>query len=352
MATQNSGSKEQKTWVSPRAKPSYFLGAPDPQEKPRFCRDTFFGLPRLADLQRDRSDLLDDHLVSIVPVPFDSGSSYGNGSRFGWRGIRDASTRYRTVNQDVAFGAAEVAQARDLCDYIQIAQADPISCTPFNIGLAVDQMKAGFGKILNLGGRILAVGGDHTIVYPLLAAEYQKFGKVAVIHFDSHYDTFPGYFGQDVTHGTPFRNAYEEDLIDPSKSVHIGIHGPIGALTDQTDDQEMGFTTIASREIFDHNLGAIVQKTRDVVGDMPVHVSVDIDVLDPGVAPKTGTPEPGGLSAKQLQELILGLSGLNIVGADIVEVSSDSGQEPTAVAGAGVAFNLLTLMSMRICAQK
>ena len=167
----------------------------------------------------------------------------------------------------------------------------------------------------------MCLGGDHSLSLPLLRATAGTARPVALVHFDAHLDTWDTYFGAPYTHGTPFRRAVEEGLLDLGTSAHVGIRGPLYSTGDMAQDRELGFATVTTMDVARQGADAAVERVLERVGDRPVYVSVDIDVLDPAHAPGTGTPEPGGLTTRELQMILRGLVGANLVGGDVVEVS-------------------------------
>jgi agmatinase len=198
-------------------------------------------------------------------------------------------------------------------------------------------------------GRIVTIGGDHTIALPLLRAVAALHGPVALIHFDAHLDTWDTYFGAPYTHGTPFRRAVEEGLLDLDVSAHVGIRGPLYSERDLLDDKALGFATVSTQDVARHGAGQAVDRVRSRVGDRPIYVSIDIDVLDPAHAPGTGTPEPGGLTTRELQMILRGLGDLHLVGADVVEVApAYDHAELTTIAAANIVYELLGLMALDI----
>ncbi len=175
---------------------------------------------------------------------------------------------------------------------------------------------------------------------------HQRRGPCALVHFDAHLDTWDTYFGASYTHGTPFRRAAEEGILDLDHSMHVGIRGPLYTAADLQDDADLGYAIVSTSELSRDGVGRAVERIRDRVGETPIYVSVDIDVLDPAHAPGTGTPEPGGLTTRELQELLRGLDGLRIAGADVVEVSpAYDHAEITALAAAQIAYELLALLA-------
>jgi len=304
-------------------------GPMDASRTPRFAGPpTFALLPR-----RDEVTRCD---VAVVGVPFDSGTSYRPGARFGPAAVRQGSRLLRPWHPGLGVGPL-VAQ--------QVADAGDIACNPFDINESVDQIQAGATELLDGAGHLLAIGGDHTIAFPLLRVVRQRFGPVALVHFDAHLDTWQTYFGAPVTHGTPFRRAAEEGLFLDSHSMHIGIRGPVYAASDLEEDAELGFRTVTAMEIERIGVEGTLSRIRERVGDAPLYISIDIDVLDPAHAPGTGTPEAGGLTSRELLGILRGLAGAPLVGADVVEVSpAYDHAEITAVAAAHVSYELLALM--------
>jgi agmatinase len=311
-------------------------GPVDASVVPRFAGiATFARLPRLDEV--GRAD------VAVVGVPFDSGVSYRPGARFGPAHVREASRLLRPYNpaQDVfPFGAQQVADAGD------------IAANPFSIEEAVRQIEEGATGLAEHADRLLTIGGDHTIALPLLRAVTKKLGRtVAVLHFDAHLDTWDTYFGAPTTHGTPFRRASEEGLIDLTASMHVGIRGPLYAKSDLEDDERLGFSIITSEYVEEHGLPAAIDRMRARLGDAPLYISIDIDVLDPAHAPGTGTPEAGGLTSRELLRMLRSLEAHDIVGADVVEVApAYDHAQLTAVAASHVAYELLSAMAPRASA--
>ncbi len=304
-------------------------GPMDASRTPRFAGPpTFALLPR-----RDEVRQCD---VVIAGVPFDSGTSYRPGARFGPAAVRQGSRLLRPWHPAL--------QVSPLAGQ-QVADAGDIACNPFDIKEAVGQIEAGAAALLEGAGRLLAIGGDHTIAYPLLRVTRQRTGPVALVHFDAHLDTWQTYFGAPITHGTPFRRAAEEGLFLPGRSVHVGIRGPLYGPSDLTEDAGLGFSVLPAMDLETSGIAGMVERIRARVGDAPMYISIDIDVLDPAHAPGTGTPEAGGLTSRELLGTLRGLAGSNVVGADVVEVApAYDHAEMTAIAAAHVGYELLTLM--------
>lgn len=305
------------------------LGPRDSSRTPRYAGiATFALLPRLEEV--GRAD------IAVVGIPFDSGVSYRPGARFGPSHVRESSRLLRPYNQvqDVSPFAA-----------LQVADAGDIAVNPFSLDEAVREIEARADELTADGTRLLTIGGDHTIALPLLRSVAKRHGPVAVVHFDAHLDTWNTYFDAPITHGTPFRRASEEGLIDLTASIHIGIRGPLYGREDLADDARLGFAVIGSHDVERHGMTAALDRMHNRLGDRPLYVSVDIDVLDPAHAPGTGTPEAGGLTSRELLEFLRGLRSHRIVGADVVEVApAYDHAQLTGIAASHVAYEILTSM--------
>ncbi|KAA2262644.1 agmatinase [Solihabitans fulvus] len=309
--------------------PATPVGPADATRIPRYAGDgTFARLPRLTDLP--------DADVLVWGVPFDTGASYRPGARFGPNHVRQSSRLLRPYNPALD---VEPFTAR------QVADAGDVGVNPFDLGAAVATIEEAAGALCGTRRRLIAIGGDHTIALPLLRVQHERHGPIAVLHFDAHLDTWDTYFGAAYTHGTPFRRASEEGLVDLDHSVHVGIRGPLYSRLDLTESEKLGFTAVHARDFARQPIDDIVNRVRARLGDRPVYVSIDIDVLDPGFAPGTGTPEAGGLSSRELLEVLRGLAGLNVVGADVVEVApAYDHAEITGIAAAHVIYELLCVL--------
>lgn len=306
------------------------VGPPNALAVPRFAGpDTFARLPRLDDVGTAA--------VAIVGVPFDSGVSYRSGARFGPAAIRAGSKLLRPYHPGLDVEPWRVHQ---------VADAGDIACNPFDIVEAIGAIAAAATALLERADRLVVLGGDHTIALPLLRAMHGRHGPIALVHFDAHLDTWDTYFGAPYTHGTPFRRAFEEGLLAPERSVHVGIRGPVYSTRDYAADAGMGFAIISTTDVARDGADAATASIRGRVGEEPVYLSVDIDVLDPAHAPGTGTPEPGGLTTRELLAMLRGLDGLNLVGGDVVEVApAYDHAELTALAAANVAYEYLGLFA-------
>lgn len=300
------------------------------QAVPRYAgASTFARLPRIDDV--DRAD------IAVLGVPFDSGTSYRPGARFGPEAVRAASKLLRPFH---------IGLEVEPWVTMQIADAGDVGVSPFDIAEAIAGIEQAARSLSTRADRIVAIGGDHTIALPMLRAAHAQHGPVALVHFDAHFDTWDNLFGAPMVHGTPFRRAVEEGLLDVGGSAHVGIRSTTPSAQDFTDDAELGFATFTTLDVARRGVDAIVDRVRTRVGDRPVYVSIDIDVLDPAHAPGTGTPEPGGLSTRELQLILYGLADLRVIGADVVEVApAYDHAQITALAAAGVTFDLLAMMA-------
>jgi len=308
------------------------MGPPDARKVPRFAGpDTFARLPRL--------DEVGTAAVSILGVPFDSGVSYRPGARFGPSAIRAGSKLLRPYHP-----ALEVQP----WNVHQVADAGDVAANPFSITEAIASVESGARTVLGAAQHLVAIGGDHTIALPLLRATASRHGPVALVHFDAHLDTWDTYFDAPYTHGTPFRRAVEEGLLALEASAHVGIRGPLYTPADLVEDADLGFATVTTLDVARRGVDDAIGRVRERVGDRPVYVSIDIDVLDPAHAPATGTPEPGGLTSRELQLILRGLDAVNVVGADVVEVApAYDHAELTALAAANVVYELLGVLARR-----
>ncbi|MBM7784872.1 agmatinase [Tenggerimyces flavus] len=316
----------------PRVTEGRYLGQVDATLVPRFAGPaTFARLPR--------PDEVSDVDVAVVGAPFDSAVTYRPGARFGPGHIRESSRLLRPYNP-----AQEVAPfARQ-----QVVDAGDLVVNPFSIDEALGQIEAGTRALLERAGKVLVLGGDHTVALPTLRAISSVHGPVAVVHFDAHLDTWDTYFGAAYTHGTPFRRASEEGLLDRSGCLHVGIRGPLYDASDLRADGELGFQVVPSVELDALGVAGVVERIRVRVGDRPVYVSVDVDVLDPAFAPGTGTPEAGGLTSRELLAILRSFASLRLVGADLVEVApAYDHAQITGIAAAHVAYELISAMAPR-----
>lgn len=308
-------------------------GPVDASVNPRYSGiATFARLPRIEEVEHTD--------IAVVGIPFDTGVSYRPGTRFGPSHVRESSRLLRPYNpaQDVSPFAA-----------VQVSDAGDIPVNPFDIDDAVTTVEREATALGEQVERIVTIGGDHTLALPLLRAVVKKHGPVAVLHFDAHLDTWDTYFGAPITHGTPFRRASEEGLIDLTASCHVGTRGPLYDKSDLEDDARLGFSIVSSEYIEEHGVEAGIERMLERLGDRPIYVSVDIDVLDPAHAPGTGTPEAGGLTSRELLRMLRALRPGNVVGADVVEVSpAYDHAQMTGIAASHVLYEIITVLAAQL----
>ena len=274
--------------------------------------------------------------AAFIGVPLDIGASNRAGARFGPRQIRAESSLIRPYN--MATGAAPF-------DALQVADLGDVPINTYSLEKSVGIITDFYREVLGHGCVPLTLGGDHTIALPILRAVAERHGPVALIHVDAHADVNDEMFGERIAHGTPFRRAVEEGLLQTSKVWQIGLRGSGYAADDFDWPRRQGFTVIPAHEVWWQSLAPIMDKVRAVIGDAPCYLSFDIDGIDPAYAGGTGTPEIGGLSVPQALEIIRGCRGLNLVGADLVEVSppyDPSGN--TALLGANLLYEMLCVL--------
>jgi len=298
-------------------------------EMPRFGGPgTFMRLP-----SADTAVGLD---VAFIGIPMDIGTSWRPGTRFGPKAIRAESSMLRPYN--MATRAAPF-------DHLQCADMGDVPINTFDLKDTVRRITAFYDTVLQNDVIPMTLGGDHTLTLPILRAIAKKHGPVGLIHIDAHADINADMFGEKIAHGTPFRRAYEEMLIAPKRVWQIGLRGTGYAAKDFDEARDWGFNVIQAEEIWHKSTAPLAAQIKAEIGEGPVYITYDIDSLDPAYAPGTGTPEIGGLTTPQAVELIRGLSGLNIVGCDLVEVSppyDPSGN--TALTGANLLYEMLCIL--------
>jgi guanidinopropionase len=309
----------------------------DPMARPRYTGlATFMRAPYSEDLAA-----VD---IGLIGVPFDGGVTNRSGTRHGPREIRNQSSLMRKINQASGIAPYDLCRVADLGDaWVQ---------RPFHLESSLDEIAAFYRKVHGSGVVPLSAGGDHSISLPILRAIAAK-RPVGMVHIDAHCDTGSNYLGSNYHHGAPFARAVEEGLLDPRRTVQIGIRGGINDLDVWRFSHDSGMRVIYMPEVYEMGLKATIAEARRVVGDGPTYVSFDIDSLDPAYAPGTGTPEVGGFTSLEAQVMIRGLRGLDLVGADVVEVSppfDPSGL--TALAGASMMFELLCVLADAHAARK
>jgi agmatinase len=307
------------------------IGPIDSSVVPRYAGPaTFARLPRW-----DQVPAAD---VAVIGVPFDTGVSYRPGARFAPAAVREASRLLRPYHPGLDVSPFEE---------VQVVDGGDIAVNPFNIGEAIETIDEQASQMLATGARLVTVGGDHTIALPLLRAASRVHGPVALLHFDAHLDTWDTYFNEPYTHGTPFRRAVEEGLLDTEALSHVGTRGPLYGKKDLVDDKRLGFGIVTSADVMRRGVDETVSALLDRIGNRPLYVSIDIDVLDPAHAPGTGTPEAGGMTSRELLEILRGLAGANLIGADVVEVApAYDHADITSVAASHVAYDLVSLLAL------
>jgi guanidinopropionase len=282
--------------------------------------------------------------IGLIGVPWDGGTTNRPGARHGPRQVRDISTMVRNVNRASGLKPFSICNCADLGD-------TPVN--PVDLMDSLHRIHAFYDKVCAAGITPLSVGGDHLVSLPIMRA-LAKNGPIGMVHFDAHTDTWDGYFGGfKYTHGTPFRRAIEEGLLDPKRTIQIGIRGALYSDAEDTWGQEQGIRVIDIDEFHAMGLETVMAEARRVVGDGQTYVSFDVDALDPVYAPGTGTPEIGGLTTLESQRMVRMLQGLNLVGGDVVEVSppfDPSGN--TALVAATMMFEILCVLADSVSKKK
>lgn len=274
--------------------------------------------------------------AGFIGVPLDIGTSNRPGARFGPRQIRAESSLLRPYN--MATRAAPF-------DTLQVADLGDVPVNTYSLHKSLDLITAYYRTVLAAGCRPLTLGGDHTIALPILRAMTEVHGPVALVHVDAHADINDEMFGERIAHGTPFRRAVEEGLLQGDKVWQIGLRGTGYAADDFDWPRQQGFTVVPAHEVWYQSLAPLMQRVRATIGAAPCYLSFDIDGIDPAFAGGTGTPEIGGLSVPQALEIVRGCAGLNLVGADLVEVApayDPSGN--TALLAANLLYEMLCVL--------
>jgi guanidinobutyrase len=291
-------------------------------EMPRFAGPaTMMRLP-----VRDSAEGVD---VGFVGLPLDTGTSNRPGARYGPRAVRAESCLIRPYNMGT--GAAPF-------DSLVVADLGDVAIDTFSVPRSVEIIAEAIGGVVGAGCKPLSIGGDHTVLLPILRGIARHHGPVALVHVDAHADVNDLMFGERLAHGTPIRRALEEGLVQPERSFQIGLRATGYADDDFDWARGMGVTVIQAEELWHRSLAPIAEQVRAHVGDRPAYLSFDIDSLDPAFAPGTGTPEIGGLTTWQALELVRGLRGLALTGGDLVEVA------PAYDPGANILYEMLCIM--------
>nr|WP_089339709.1 agmatinase [Burkholderia singularis] len=272
----------------------------------------------------------------FVGVPFDLGTSNRTGARFGPRQIRAESVLLRPYN--MATRAAPF-------DSLRVADIGDVATNPYNLADSIARIETAYDAIITHGCRPITLGGDHTITLPILRALRRRYGRLGLIHVDAHADVNDTMFGEKIAHGTPFRRAVEEGLLDGERVVQIGLRGTGYAAEDFDWCSQQGFRVVQADACWNRSLAPLMDEVRARLRSGPVYLSFDIDGIDPAYAPGTGTPEIAGLTVAQGLEIVRGAWGLDIVGADLVEVAPP--YDPfgtTALLGANLAYEMLCVL--------
>jgi len=307
-------------------------GPPDGQASPRFSGiRTFMRLPHVS--------MTDGVDVAVVGIPFDTGTSFRPGARFGPMAIRNVSSLLRPFHPH---------HGLDVFEQLSVIDYGDAGVIPGNIDRTYAAVGDTFGRLAGAGVTCVGLGGDHSVTLAELRALADRFGPLALLQFDAHGDTWDEYFGERYSHGTTFRRAAEEGLLRTTSSIQIGMRGSLYHADDLRAGEELGFQVITCDELRALGPQAFAQAVSERVGEWPTFVSFDVDFVDPAYAPGTGTPEVGGVTSGEAVTFLRALGGVNIVGSDCVEVAAayDSPGEPTALLAANVVWEMLALIAV------
>ena len=282
--------------------------------------------------------------IALVGIPFDGGVTNRTGARHGPREIRNQSSLMRMINQATGINPYELCSIADVGDaWVQ---------KPFELTGALQEIEDFFQMVHQSGTVPVSVGGDHSVTLPIFRA-IAKDRPLGMVHFDAHCDTGDDYLGSKFHHGAPFRRAVEEGLLDPQRTIQIGIRGPLNDPDVWKFSEDAGMRVVSIEEFYDSGWRAVMAEARKVVGEGPTYISFDVDGLDPVYAPGTGTPEVGGFTTHEAQQMIRSLRGLQLFGGDVVEVAppfDPSGT--TALVGASIMFEILCVVSESVASRK
>jgi guanidinopropionase len=280
--------------------------------------------------------------IGIIGIPYDGGLTFQTGARFGPREVRNQSCMMRAINVSTNVEPYELARVGDL--------GDILLKDIFTHDNAIEEIRQYYQKLAESNIMPLSVGGDHSVTYPILKGLQKRFDQpVALIHFDAHTDTWGEFSGSKFHHGAPFRLACDEGLIDPTKTLQIGIRGGQNIRDGLIYSRDKGMHVITIEDFEDMGWREVCVKIREVVGTSPVYLTFDIDGLDPAYAPGTGTPESGGITMREAQRMLRELRGMNFVGADLVEIAPQiDPTNMTALNGATLLFEMLCLLAEKV----
>jgi len=309
----------------------------DAPNQPRYAGvRTFANLPHVPLAAAPRDERVD---AAVLGAPFDTATSFRPGARFGPEAIRSASALVRPYHP---------AHDINVFETLTVLDGGDLPVTPGNAQRTADQLGAALEPLIRAGVVPLVLGGDHSVVLGELRAQAAVHGPVAVVLLDAHADVWDQYYGERYFHGTPFRRAVEEGLVDPSRSLLAGMRGPLYSRADVEAPRELGFEVISGDELRALSPGDYAARVKSRIGDGPAYLSFDIDVLDPAFAPGTGTPEVAGLQPREAIALLRALKGIRLSGFDVVEVSPpyDGPGQVTALHAAAIAYELLALLAL------
>lgn len=306
----------------------------EPAQLPKFAGvRTFMRLPHVRTLE--------DVDVVIVGIPFDNATTFRSGARFGPEGIRSASAMIRPWHP-----------VHDIDVFQQLSGVDygDVAVVPGRVEDTYLRIEADFKAIAEAGVTSFAMGGDHSVTLGELRGLAAVHGPLALVHFDAHVDTSEGQHGNKYDHGTPFRNAHEEKLVDTSRSIQVGIRGGRGGPDYYQQSRDMGYEVIAMHEFEQLGTDTVLERIHKRVGGAPCFVTIDIDAIDPAYAPGTGTPEVGGFTSREILNLVRGLKGINMKGGDVLEVIPDL--DPAAITAFLAANLIFELIALHALAQR
>ncbi|MBI4246812.1 MAG: agmatinase [Candidatus Rokubacteria bacterium] len=275
--------------------------------------------------------------VALLGIPYDGGASYRSGARFGPRAVREQSSLIRPWNPALKVHPFE---------RLRVADCGDVDVVPISIERTFEAVTRRIDEVVAAGARPVSVGGDHSVTLPILRSLAKRHGRLGVIHFDAHPDTWDEYFGSKFFHGTPFRRAVEEELIDPQRMIQVGIRGPLYGADDFAFHDRHGIEVIRIEAVKEHGTAWVAERLRRLHAG-PLYCSFDIDAVDPAYAPATGTPEVGGLTSYEALALVRALAGAQLAGADVVEVAPpyDGPGQITALLAANLLFELVSVLA-------
>ncbi len=309
----------------------------DPMQRPRYTGLASF-------MRAPYKETFEQVDIGLIGIPFDGGVTNRPGARHGPREIRNQSSLMRRIHQESKISPFDMCRVADL--------GDAWAQKPFHLEGALDEIAQFYHRVQDAGIVPISAGGDHSVTLPVFRG-IARDRPVGMVHFDAHCDTGDDYLGSKFHHGAPFRRAVEEGLLDPKRTIQIGIRGPLNDLDIWKFSHDSGMRVIYMEELYEIGVKGAIEEARRVCGDGPTYVSFDVDGLDPVYAPGTGTPEVGGFTSLEAQIMIRGLQGLDLVGGDVVEVAPPFDQTGnTALVGATIMFEILCVVADATAARK